>query len=166
MSPKFSNLHIALRMNFRYIIVFVTLYIDDLYNVSNALDFIFFAQDTSIFSLVTIQINWWKLWITSWRNYQAGFRLISFLLTLKKKSNFIRFKTKQNRQKLDFHFPINDIEIDRVNKVLFLRVILDEHLSWKSQTQNVARKVSKSVVIINKSGFCLDKTYLCTLCYN
>ena len=66
-----------------------------------------------------------------------------------KKSNVIRVKTKQNRQKLDLHFSINDIEIDRVNKVLFLRVILDEHLSWKSQTQNVARKVSQSVVLIN-----------------
>ena len=75
-----------------------------------------------------------------------------------KKINVIRVKTKQNRQKLDLHFPINDIEIDRVNKVLFLRVILDEHLSWKSQTQNVARKVSKSVVIINKSVFCLNVT--------
>ena len=46
---------------------------------------------------------------------------------------------------------------------MFLRlVILDEHLSWKSQIQNVARKVSKSVGIY-KSSFCLNKTSLCTL---
>ena len=65
-----------------------------------------------------------------------------------KKSNFILFKTKQNRQKLDLHFSINDIEIDCVNEVLFLEVILDEHLFWKSRIQNIARKVSKSVGII------------------
>ena len=100
------------------------------------------------------------------KKLSSWFQANKLSINIKKKSNFIRFKTKQNRQKLDFHFPINDIEIDRVNKVLFLRVILDEHLSWKSQTQNVARKVSKSVVIINKSGFCLDKTYLCTLSYS
>ena len=47
------------------------LYNNDLNNVSRALDFILFADDT----------NWWKLWITNWRNFQAGFRLISFLLT-------------------------------------------------------------------------------------
>ena len=83
-----------------------------------------------------------------------------------KKSNFILFKTKQNKQKLDLHFSINGIEIGRVNEVLFLGVILDEHLSWKSQIQNVAREVSKSVGIIYKSSFCLNKTSLCTLYYS
>ena len=69
------------------------------------------------------------------------------------KSNFILFKTNQNKQKLDVYFSINDIEIDRVNKVLFLGVILDEHLPWKSQIENVPRKVSISVGIIYKSSF-------------
>ena len=41
-------------------------------------------------------------------------------------------------------------------------VIPDDHLSWKSQIQNVATKVSKSVGIY-KSSFCLNKTSLCTL---
>ena len=49
-----------------------------------------------------------------------------------------------------------------MNEILFLRVIPDDHLSWKSQIQNVARKVSKSVGIY-KSSFCLNKTSLCTL---
>ena len=53
--------------------------------------------------------------------------------------------------------------IDHVNEVLLLGVILDFHLSWKSQIQNVARKVSKSVGIIYKSSFYLNKTSLCTL---
>ena len=83
-----------------------------------------------------------------------------------KKSNFILFKAKQNRQKLDLHFLINDIEIDRVNEVLFLGVIVDERLSWKSQIQNVARNVSNSVGVIYKSSFCLNKTSLCTLYYS
>ena len=85
-----------------------------------------------------------------------------------KKSHFILFNTKQNRQKLDLHFSINDRywNSDCVNEVLFLGVILDEHLFWKSQIQNVARKVSKSVGIIYKSSFCLNKTSLCTLYYS
>ena len=37
-----------------------------------------------------------------------------------------------------------------------------EHLSWKSHRQNVARKISKSVGIIYKSSFCLNKTSLYT----
>ena len=89
-------------------------------------------------------------------------------LSINIKKNQILFYLKQNKtsKKLDLHFSINDIEIDRVNEILFLGVILDEHLSWKSQIQNVARKVSKSVGIIYKSSFCLNKASLCTLYYS
>ena len=55
---------------------------------------------------------------------------------------FIQNKTKQAKTWLSIY----DIEIYSVNEVLFLGVILDEHLSWKSQIQNVARTgLSKSV---------------------
>ena len=137
------------------------LYINDLCNVSKALDFILLADDNNIFfshydpnQLMEIVNNELKK-LSSW--FQANKLSINI-----KKSNFILFKTKQNRQELDLHFSINDIEIDCVNEVLFLGVILDEHLFWKSQIQNVARKVSKSVGIY-KSSFCLNKTSLCTL---
>ena len=60
--------------------------------------------------------------LSSW--FQANKRSINI-----KKTNFILFKTKQNNQNLDLHFSINDIEIDRVNEVLFLGVILDDHLA-------------------------------------
>ena len=48
-----------------------------------------------------------------------------------KKSNYIIFKTSQNRQKLDLHFSINDTNIDRVTETLFLGVIIDDCLTWK-----------------------------------
>ena len=89
------------------------------------------------------------------RNRQLAFELQNSHVCEKhsniKKLNFILFKTKQNRPKFDLHLSINDIKIDRVNEVLFLGVVLDEHLSWKSQIQNVERKVStESVGIIYK----------------
>ena len=74
-----------------------------------------------------------------------------------KKSNFILFKTKQNKKKLDLHFPANNIYINRVKEVLFLGVIVDKHLSWKPQIQNVTRKISKSIGIIHKSSFLLKQ---------
>ena len=39
------------------------------------------CQWSQFFFLMKTQINWWKLWILNWRNYWAGFRVISFLLT-------------------------------------------------------------------------------------
>ena len=83
-----------------------------------------------------------------------------------KKSNFIIFKTSQNRQKLDLHFSINDAKIDRVTETLFLGVIIDECLTWKPHIQNLTRKISKSLGIIYKSSFCLNKNSLYTLYYS
>ena len=83
-----------------------------------------------------------------------------------KKLNYIIFKTSQNRQKLDLHFSINDAKIDRVTETLFLGVIIDECLTWKPHIQNLTRKISKSLGIIYKSSFCLNKNSLYTLYYS
>ena len=98
------------------------LYINDLCNVSKALDFILFAEDTYIFfsqhdpnQVMEILNNELKK-LSSW--FQANKLSIDI-----KKSNFILLKIKQNRQKLDLHFSINDVEIDSVNEVLFLRLL-------------------------------------------
>ena len=82
-----------------------------------------------------------------------------------KKSNYIIFKTSQNRQKLDLHFSVNDTKINRVTETLFLGVIIDECLTWKPHILNLTRKISKSLGIIYKSSFCLNKNFLCTLYY-
>ena len=136
------------------------LYINDLCDVSKALDFILFADDTNIFyshkdqNCLTEIVNTELKKLPSW--FQANKLSINI-----KKSNFILFKTKQNRRKLDLHFSINENEIDQVQEVLFLGVILDEHLSW-----NLARKISKSIGIICKSSFYLNNNSLCTLYYS
>ena len=83
-----------------------------------------------------------------------------------KKSNYIIFKTSQNRQKLDLHFSINDAKIGRVTETLFLGFIIDECLTGKPHIQNLTRKISKSLGIIYKSSFCLKKNFLYTLYYS
>ena len=80
-----------------------------------------------------------------------------------KKSNYIIFKTSQNRQKLDLDFSISDTKIDRVAETLFWEVIIDECLTWKPHVQNLTRKISKFLGIICKSSFCLHNNSLCTL---
>ena len=74
----------------------------------------------------------------------------------------IKFHFIPNK-KLDLHFSINDIEIDRVNEVLLLGVILDEHLCWKSQIQIDQQEKSQTQSL---KSFCFNKTSLCTLCYS
>ena len=67
------------------------------------------------------------------------------------------FKSKQKKDSLNIHLVINNCEIKQVNEVVFLGVILDEHLSWKPQIAHVANKISKSIGIIFKSSFYLFK---------
>ena len=141
------------------------LYINDLCDVSKALDFVLFAEDTNIFYSHKDQNYQMEIVNSELKKLSSWFQANKLSINIKK-SNFILFKTKQNRRKLDLHFSINENEIDRVHEVLFLGVILDEHLSWKPQIQNVARKISKSIGIICKSSFYLNKNSLCTLYYS
>ena len=61
---------------------------------------------------------------------------------------------------------LNDHKIDLVKEVVFLGVILDEHISLKPHISHVARKKSKSIGIIYKSSFYLSKSSLYTLYYS
>ena len=82
-----------------------------------------------------------------------------------KKTNFMIFKPRQKR----YHFPmqicINEQRIEQVKETVFLGVVLDEHLSWKPHISQVARKISKSIGVINRARFFLPKPCLKTLYY-
>ena len=140
------------------------LYINDLCNVSKVLDFILFADDTNIFFSHKDPIFLVELVNTELQKLSCWFQANKLSINVKK-SNYILFKTSQNRQKLDLDFSINDTKIDRVTETLFLGVIIDECLTWKPHLQNLTRKISKSLGIIYKSSFCLNKNSLCTLYY-
>ena len=76
------------------------------------------------------------------------------------------FKPRQKLLELDVKLLLNDREIDQVEKIVFLGVILDDKLSWKSHISQVSTKISKSIGIIRKSSFFLLKQSLFTLYYS
>ena len=57
-----------------------------------------------------------------------------------KKSNFMIFRPRQRRQTIELLLKINGQKIDNVNETMFLGVILDEHMSWKSHISHIACK--------------------------
>ena len=140
-------------------------YINDLCNVSKVLDFILFADDTNIIFSHKDPIFLMELVNTELQRLSCWFQANKLSINVKK-SNYIIFKTSPNRQKLDLDFSINDTKIDRLTETLFLGVIIDECLTWKPHVQNLTRKISKSLGIIYKSSFCLNKNSLCTLYYS
>ena len=131
------------------------LYINDLCEASDALEFILFADDTNVFfshknpELLMHKVNIELCKLTCW--LQAN----KFSLN-NKKTKFIVFRPRQKRLTLDnFAVKLCDTNIERVKEVVFLGVILDEHLSWKSHIAHLSSKVSRSIGIIYKSSFCL-----------
>ena len=82
------------------------IYINDLCNVSKVLDFILFADDTNIFFSHKDPIFLMELVNTELQNLSCWFQANKLSINVKK-SNYIIFKTSQNRQKLHLDFSIN-----------------------------------------------------------
>ena len=73
------------------------------------------------------------------------------------KTNFMVFRPWQKK------FLMGKKEITWVSGTLFLGVLLDECLSWKSHISQVPHKIFESIGIIFKSSFFLSKVSLRTL---
>ena len=74
------------------------------------------------------------------------------------------FRTRQKRQTLDgLKVCLCNNEINRAKEIVFLGVVIDEHLTWIPHISNVSRKISKAVGIMYKASFCLNKRALLTL---
>ena len=64
---------------------------------------------------------------------------------------------------IDIQISIDNQHIVRVKEIVFLGVVLDENLNWKSEISHVANKVAKTSGIINKCSFYLKLLYVyCT----
>ena len=145
--------------------LFFLLYINDINNASKLLQLILFADDTNVFlshkdadclaNILNIELNKLSIW----------FRANKLSLNLKK-TKFMVFKPSQKRKSHDIQLLINDYKLDQVKETIFLGVILDENLNWKSEISHVANKVSKSIGIIRKSNFYLSTKSLRTLYFS
>ena len=141
------------------------IYINDICNVSTLAKLILFADDTSLFfshrdpvylvNMINQELEKFSIWLRTNR--------LSLNLD---KTKFMIFKPRQKLLELDVKLLLNDREIDQVEKIVFLGVILDDKLSWKSHISQVSTKISKSIGIIRKSSFFLLKQSLFTLYYS
>ena len=83
-----------------------------------------------------------------------------------KKTKFMVFKPRQKKHHFCHQIYINEQKIEQVKEAVFLGVLLDENLSWKSHIFKLATKISKSIGIIHRSSFFLFKSSLRTLYFS
>ena len=75
------------------------------------------------------------------------------------KTTFTLFHRIQDRDSLPWHFPalkINDHDIKRSSSIKFLRVLVDEHLSWTDRINISEKKLSKNLSLLHKSNHFLN----------
>jgi len=82
-----------------------------------------------------------------------------------KKTNYIIFKTTRKKKNLNISLIMNNQHIRNVKETKFLGIIIDEHLTWKSHIDCIAKKLLRTSGILCKVRHYLDKHHLLTLYY-
>ena len=141
------------------------LYINDITNVSGILHLILFADDTSVFFSHHDPKSLTNIIQTELQKLSLWFKANKLSLNIDK-TKFMVFTPRQKRDKLNITLLIDGKQINQAKDNIFLGVVIDEHLSWKSHISNVANKISKSIGIIYIACFFLPKSSLRTLYYS
>ena len=120
------------------------IYINDLPSVSDLLNMLMYADDTTLYCNITevdeLTINNELQKITDW--------LSSNKLSLNiKKTKCMVFHS--NRKKVNYpNLKINDIEIERGAQFNFLGLIISSNLKWQSHIDHISIKISRVIGIM------------------
>ena len=125
-----------------------TIYVNDLVNISNKVQFFLFADDTAIimkgksYKDIQNKVNEFIPQLTSW--------FLCNRLTLNPtKTCYQLYSNFSNHQNLDIY--INYHRIKRSCTVKYLGIMLDENLKWESHINFVCKKISRDIGIMGRA---------------
>ena len=140
------------------------LYINDLTNVSTVVELILFADDTNLFMSHKDPVYMAAILDSELNKLSAWFKANKLSLNLKK-TKFMLFKPRQKKYNFPMQINVNEQTIEQVKETVFFGVVLDEHLTCKPHIFQGARKILKSIGVINRARFFRPKPCLKTLYY-
>ena len=141
--------------------LFFIIYVNDLCDASR-LESILFADDTNLFVSEKDPVTMNNILNSELNKLSAWFAANKLSLNISK-TKFMVFRPRQKRLCYDFDIAINGEALTQVSETLFLGVLLNYCLSWKSHITLSAQKISKSIGIIYRSSYLLSKASLRTL---
>jgi hypothetical protein len=125
------------------------IYINDLPNISKKLNFFLFADDTNIYyestdlkeleKTVNEELKKLSLWLN-----------INRLALNVSKTNFVIFRSAQKKSNHNVTILMNKKALQQKDHVKYLGILLDEHLNWKQQINQVTLKISRGIGILAK----------------
>ena len=141
------------------------IYVNDLFAASKILSPIMFADDTNLFYADRNIEKLFEIVNAELKNITEWFRANKLSLNVKK-TKYLLFHSQT--KKITTSLPkitMDSIEIQREYSTKFLGIILDESLSWKIQTENVNKKVSKGIRLLYSARPYLTKNLLTQMYY-
>ena len=142
-----------------------SIYINNLIKVSNKLNFIMYADDTTIyFDLEDFEKDSLE------HQINEELKLVNIWLKLNKltlnatKTKSMVFHRKQ-KQMEPLHFSIDGKVIENVSSFNFLGITLDEGLTWKNHIDLIKNKISKTIGVFYRLAKIFPEEILVTL-YN
>ena len=137
-------------------------------NASCLLDPIMLADDTNLFfndknikhlfTVVNSELVNIKDWFTT--------NKLSLIVEKTKHSFFHKPSKKDDIPLLLPKLIINNYEIQRKESIKFLRVLLDQHLTWKEHIKLSENKIAKNIGVLYKARSYLDKKALLCIYYS
>ena len=140
------------------------LYINDLPNISDKLQFFLFADDTNIYyeSSDLLELE---------KTINHELKLLSLWLNLNRlalnvsKTNFVIFRSKQKQLNHNVVLILNRKALIQKDHVKYLGILMDQHLTWNYQISHVSKKISRGVGILSKLRHFLSNDLLCNVYY-
>ena len=145
--------------------LFFILYVNDITSTSNILDFILFADDTTILyshENIESQINIVNAELKEVSNW---FRANKLSVNASK-TNYMLLGTPHMtsvKVQQDLSIVLDNTLLDRVKHTKFLGVLIDENLTWKCHIDCVSKTLSRNIGIMNKLKHFIPDRILHTL---
>ena len=136
------------------------IHINDLINSTTKLSTILFADDTNTFCSgkdmheLEITVN------SELARVQEWLTLNQLTLDIKKKTNFIIFKSNKKRLIRDLHLTLNGNLLQRVEENNFLGIVIDQHLTWKNHIDCITKKILRITGVLCRIRFYVNQTHL------
>ena len=141
------------------------LYINDLPNISNILQFYLFADDTNIYYEADTLDNL-ELTINRELKKLHTWLIVNRLSLNIDKTNFVVFHPFNKPLTQKITLKIQKKAISEKDHVKYLGILIDSTLSWRNHIDNLATKVSKSIGLLYKIRNFVDIKIIKTLYYS
>ena len=141
------------------------IYINDLPNISDKLQFYLFADDTNIYYEDKDLKKLEKTMNKELRKLTLWLSLNRLALNISK-TNFVIFRSQQKKVDYNVTLIMNRKAIEQKKFVKYLGLLVDEHLTWEEHLAGISKKISRSIGIITLLRKSMETKLLVNLYYS